>query len=64
MSSTSLYRANAEHCLRLATTAPDERDRPFWLTMAQSWLHLAECAARSSKSVDCEFETPRVGEAR
>jgi hypothetical protein len=61
MSSTSLYRANAEDCLRKATTAPDERDRPFWLTMAQSWLHLAERAARSSNGVDCEFERPRVG---
>jgi hypothetical protein len=61
MSSTSLYRSNAEHCLRMATSAPDERDRPFWLTMAQSWLHLAECAARNSKSVNCEFETPPLG---
>src|SRR5260221_9125428 len=23
-------------------SSPDERDKPFWLTLAQSWLRLAE----------------------
>ena len=60
MSSTNLYRTNAEDCLRMARTTPDERDRPFWLTLAQSWLQLAERSAPGS-SVDHEFERPRVG---
>jgi hypothetical protein len=60
MSSTNLYRTNAEDCLRMARTASDERDRPFWLTLAQSWLQLAERSAPSG-SVDGEFERPRVG---
>jgi hypothetical protein len=59
MSSTSLYRTNAENCLRMARTAQDERDKPFWLTLAQSWLQLAERSAPSS--VDREFERPHVG---
>jgi len=59
MSSTSLYRANAEDCLRMARTAPDERDKPFWLTLAQSWLHLAERSARST-GVENECERPRA----
>jgi putative IMPACT (imprinted ancient) family translation regulator len=42
MSSTRAYRENAEHCLRMARTTPDESERPFWLSLAQSWLHLAE----------------------
>jgi hypothetical protein len=46
MNSTSMYRMNAEHCLRIARTANDQRDRPFWLSLAQSWLHLAEHSAR------------------
>jgi hypothetical protein len=42
MSSTRAYRENAEHCLRMAQNTPDESERPFWLSLAQSWLHLAE----------------------
>jgi hypothetical protein len=44
MSSTTTYRTNAEECLRIAA-AQDQRDKPFWLVLAQSWLHLAEQAA-------------------
>jgi hypothetical protein len=47
MSSTNAYRMNAEECLRIARAARD--DRPFWLSLAQSWLHLAEHAARGAK---------------
>jgi len=42
MTSNNLYRTNAEECLRMASTAADDSDRPFWLSLAQSWLHLAE----------------------
>ena len=30
----------------MASAAPDERDKPLWVTMAQSWLRLAEHADR------------------
>jgi hypothetical protein len=46
MSTTSVYRENAEHCLRMAHTTSDEGDRPFWLSMALSWMHLAEHSGR------------------
>jgi hypothetical protein len=45
MSSASEYRINAEDCLRMAK-ASEERDRPLWATMAQSWLRLAEQSDR------------------
>jgi hypothetical protein len=48
MSSANDYRTNAEDCLRMAKTALEERDRPLWATMAQSWLRLAEHADRAS----------------
>ena len=31
---------------------PDERDKPFWLTLAQSWLRLAEHAAREGGELE------------
>jgi hypothetical protein len=46
MSSATDYRINAEDCLRMAQQASEERDRPLWATMAQSWLRLAEHADR------------------
>jgi hypothetical protein len=60
MSSTSLYRINAEDCLRMARTAPDERDKPFWLALAQSWLRLAERSARNG-SVDANSKDRASG---
>jgi hypothetical protein len=42
------YRSIAEDCLRQAYAAEDERDRPLWATMAQSWLLLAEHARQLS----------------
>jgi hypothetical protein len=46
MSTIEQYRAHAEDCLRLANNDQNERDRPLWLTLAQSWLQLAEHADR------------------
>jgi hypothetical protein len=46
MSTANDYRINAEDCLRMAQKASEERDRPLWATMAQSWLRLAEHADR------------------
>jgi hypothetical protein len=54
MSSSSVYRTNAEDCLRMASKARDQRDRPFWLTLAQSWLQLAEHSARADADLDAE----------
>jgi hypothetical protein len=51
------YRAHAHDCLQRAHTDRNERDRPLWLTLAQSWLQLAEHADRLNggrESVDAE----------
>ena len=42
MSTTNVYRDNAEECLRIAETTRDKTDRQLWITMAQSWMRLAE----------------------
>ena len=52
MSPNNIYRNNAEDCLRMARATLDERDKPFWLTLAQSWLRLADHAARGGDEVD------------
>jgi hypothetical protein len=62
MSSNNIYRSNAEDCLRMAQTAVDDGDKPFWLTLAQSWLRLAEHAARDGS--ETPTQKPRVGSDR
>jgi hypothetical protein len=42
----------------MAQTAANGGDRPFWLTLAQSWLRLAEHAARSGSE---SRQKPRIG---
>ena len=51
MPSTEQYRMNAEDCLRLASADRNERDIPLWVTLAQSWLRLAEEADRINSEV-------------
>jgi hypothetical protein len=58
MGSNNIYRSNAENCLRMAQTALGDRDKPFWLNLAQSWLRLAEHAARGG---ELESREPPVG---
>jgi hypothetical protein len=48
MASISVYRGNAENCLRLAQGSQDKAEKSLWITLAQSWLQLAELSARSS----------------
>jgi hypothetical protein len=47
MSTSNVYRSNAERCLRIARMDGDADHKPFWLTLAQSWLRLAEHSARA-----------------
>jgi hypothetical protein len=55
-----VYRSNAEDCLRMANTAQDKHDRTLWITLAQSWLGLAELSTRSSSAFDGEEEAPQA----
>jgi hypothetical protein len=50
MSSANEYRDIAQDCLRMAVIADDKRDRPLWVTMAQSWIQLAEHVSRLGDS--------------
>jgi hypothetical protein len=54
MSSANEYRDIAQDCLRMAVIAEDERDRPLWVTMAQSWIQLAEHVSRLNIGSDAD----------
>jgi hypothetical protein len=54
MGSAKEYRVIAQDCLRMAAGAEDERDRPLWVTMAQSWIQLAEHVARMNIDLEAE----------
>ena len=51
MDTIELYREQADNCLRQADTDTNENDKPLWVTLAQSWLQLAEDADRISSDV-------------
>jgi hypothetical protein len=42
MDTIELYRAEADDCLRRADVDSNQDDKPLWITLAQSWLQLAE----------------------
>jgi hypothetical protein len=52
MDTIELCRAEAHDCLRRAEIDSNENDRPLWITLAQSWLQLAEEADRIRISND------------
>lgn len=40
------HRRYAEECVAMAQRSDDENDKALWLTLAQSWVRLAEHVAR------------------
>ncbi len=40
------HRRYAEECVVMAQRSQDDTDKAFWLTLAQSWVRLAEHVAR------------------
>jgi len=46
MGTTEDHRKCAEECVAMARLSQAESDRALWLTLAQSWLRLAEHVAR------------------
>ena len=42
------HRRWAEECVAMARAAANHRDKALWLTLAQSWVRLAEHAAHMS----------------
>ncbi len=41
------HRKYAERCVAMAQAADEDSDKALWLTLAQSWMRLAEHVARS-----------------
>jgi putative IMPACT (imprinted ancient) family translation regulator len=54
MRSIEQYRAHARDCLQRAHADANEGDKPLWLTLAQSWLQLAEHAHRVRSGSEAE----------
>ena len=52
MTSVEDYRTIAENCMRKADAAMDERDKPLWAAMAQSWLRLAQHRERIDSGLE------------
>ncbi len=47
MGTTQDHRRCAEECVAMAQATDDHSDKALWLTMAQSWVRLAEHVART-----------------
>jgi hypothetical protein len=58
MGTTQDHRRYAEECIAMAQRADDESDKALWLTLAQSWVRLAEHVARGPSP----FEDETTGE--
>jgi hypothetical protein len=48
MGTTLEHRRYAEECVAMARLAEDDQDKMLWLTLAQSWVRLAEHVERSN----------------
>ncbi len=47
MGTNDNHRKLAEQCIAMARAADGDRDKALWLTLAQSWVRLAEHVART-----------------
>jgi hypothetical protein len=54
MGTTANHRRYAEECVAMAQRSEDESDKALWLTLAQSWVRLAEHVARGPAWTDAE----------
>jgi hypothetical protein len=50
MGTNDNHRKLAEQCIAMARAAEGDRDKALWLTLAQSWVRLAEHVARTKLS--------------
>lgn len=44
------HRKRARECVTMALQAQDDADKALWLTLAQSWVRLAEYVARTDEA--------------
>jgi hypothetical protein len=48
MGTTLNHRRYAEECVAMAQRAADDEDKALWLTLAQSWVRLAQHVERNT----------------
>ncbi len=46
------HRKYAERCVAMAQAAGEDSDKALWLTLAQSWMRLAEHVARGETGTE------------
>jgi hypothetical protein len=56
MGTTVDHRRHAEECVAMARLAEGDQDKMLWLTLAQSWVRLAEHIERSNADSAVELE--------
>ena len=56
MGTTRDHRRCAEECVAMAQLSDDDTDKVLWLTLAQSWVRLAEHAAREPSLVAIDVD--------
>jgi hypothetical protein len=62
MGTTQDHRKSAEECVAMARLSEAESDKALWLTLAQSWVRLAEHVARvESRTTSVETSDEPVG---
>ena len=57
------HRRCAEECVAMARLSDDTNDKALWLTLAQSWVRLAEHVARVETKLALDPERPADGTA-
>jgi hypothetical protein len=50
------HRRYAQECVAMAQASEDTADKALWLTLAQSWLRLAEHVAHLAANDDAELD--------
>ena len=64
MGTTQDHRRHAEECVAMAQRSDDDGDKALWLTLAQSWVRLAEHVARGPAYAEGEaVEIAEIGSA-
>jgi len=51
------HRKLAEQCVAMAHASDNNRNKAFWLTLAQSWMRLAEHVARAESASPAGYNT-------
>lgn len=51
------HRRFAEECVAMARSCKDANDKALWITLAQSWVRLAEHVARTRASSEAHGAT-------